>query len=172
MRGTKFFVGAAALAAATAFSGTASAANFPCSASPSPTPGAYGSCVFTGSAGVGFNILGIPGGTTSPTTDVFTLNLGTASTFTVSFTAGGITISSFTFNGNTITSPVYGQDYMFSVPTAGFYNLSVDAAGTGSYTGSFALAVPEPATWGMMIAGFALGGMALRRRRKPLEALA
>lgn len=171
MRGIKLLAGAAALAAATMFSGAASAANFPCSASPSPTPGAYGTCVFTGTSGVGFNLLGIPGGTTSPTTDSFGLTLGQG-WFDVNFTSVGVTISSFSFNGNTVFNPVYGQTYMFYVPTAGAYSLAVNAAGVGSYTGSFALAVPEPAMWGMMIGGFALCGAALRRRRKPLEALA
>lgn len=172
MRGIKLLAAAAALAAATAFSGTASAANFPCSVSPSPTPGSYGSCVFTGNSGVGFNILGLPGGTASPTTDSFGFTFSEPGYFTVSFTSAGVAISSFSFNGTTITSPVFGQIYGFAVPSAGPYSLSVNAAGFGSYTGSFALAVPEPAMWGMMIGGFALCGAALRRRRKPLEALA
>ena len=34
-----------------------------------------------------------------------------------------------------------------------------------TYVGSTAAAVPEPATWAMMLAGFATAGAALRRRR-------
>ena len=64
---------------------------------------------------------------------------------------------------------------------ASLFNFDNNAYGgdddTGSYiislTGASAApgAVPEPATWAMMIAGFAAAGMALRRRR-PVAALA
>ena len=30
-------------------------------------------------------------------------------------------------------------------------------------------AVPEPATWGMMIGGFAIAGVAMRRRKAPVR---
>ncbi len=36
----------------------------------------------------------------------------------------------------------------------------------GSYAGQFSIAgVPEPMTWGLMVAGFGMMGMAMRRRR-------
>jgi hypothetical protein len=46
---------------------------------------------------------------------------------------------------------------------------------TGAYSGTLnlqprAVAVPEPATWGMMLVGFAGVGFALRRRRRPVLA--
>ena len=42
----------------------------------------------------------------------------------------------------------------------------------GSYSGTINVqaAVPEPATWGMMLLGFGAMGMAMRRRRKPVLA--
>ena len=52
------------------------------------------------------------------------------------------------------------------------WNLSVDALtygarSTGSIYSQFAVAVPETATWGMMILGFGLMGGAMRRRSAP-----
>ena len=42
------------------------------------------------------------------------------------------------------------------------------SGGNGSYSGtlSFSSAVPEPATWAMMIIGFTGAGVAIRRRRR------
>ena len=60
---------------------------------------------------------------------------------------------------------------------AGTY--TIDVSGTlnssnGAYSGSFnvanAPAVPEPATWAMMLLGFGAVGMVIRRRRKPVLA--
>jgi len=51
-----------------------------------------------------------------------------------------------------------------------FVNGSV-AGPTGSYSGTINVqAVPEPATWAMMLIGFAGVGLALRRRRRPVLA--
>ncbi|MBA4012220.1 MAG: hypothetical protein C0481_10180 [Phenylobacterium sp.] len=41
--------------------------------------------------------------------------------------------------------------------------------GTWDFAGSSA-AVPEPSTWAMLITGFGLAGVAIRRRRQPLAA--
>lgn len=92
-------------------------------------------------------------------------------------TAGGIgTITVAAFNGNT---PTYTNTYTSSVP-AGYFN----GEGTVSFSAAFtrltltpatilaidnlavnAAAVPEPASWAMMIAGFGLAGGAIRRKR-------
>lgn len=51
--------------------------------------------------------------------------------------------------------------------------ISGTSGGAGSYSGTLAFAVPEPATWAMMISGFGIAGAALRaRRRKRPAALA
>ena len=52
------------------------------------------------------------------------------------------------------------------------WNLNVDALSyttrsTGSIYTQFAVAVPETATWGMMILGFGMMGGAMRRRSAP-----
>lgn len=61
---------------------------------------------------------------------------------------------------------------LFSVPLdpANFYVISIDGTGAASnslYNGNLsATAVPEPATWAMMLAGFGLIGFAMRRQRQ------
>jgi hypothetical protein len=59
--------------------------------------------------------------------------------------------------------------------SAGSHTITVGGTlnGTvGSYVGNFnvAAAVPEPATWAMMLLGFGAMGMVIRRRRKPVLA--
>jgi hypothetical protein len=53
---------------------------------------------------------------------------------------------------------------------AGTYTLHLEgsSAGQGSFGGNIAfVAVPEPATWGMMLLGFGVVGFAMRRRSRP-----
>lgn len=45
--------------------------------------------------------------------------------------------------------------------------ISGTSGGAGSYSGTLAFAVPEPATWAMMISGFGIAGVAVRRRKRP-----
>ena len=55
---------------------------------------------------------------------------------------------------------------------AGSYQLKYVGYGSGSFGGSVSFAaVPEPATWGMMLLGFAGIGMAMRRSRRRNGAL-
>jgi hypothetical protein len=51
-------------------------------------------------------------------------------------------------------------------------NVNGEGVGSGAYGGTvaFSPAVPEPATWALMIAGVALAGGALRLARRPLHA--
>lgn len=44
--------------------------------------------------------------------------------------------------------------------------ISGTSGGAGSYSGTLAFAVPEPATWAMMISGFGIAGVAVRARRR------
>lgn len=59
------------------------------------------------------------------------------------------------------------------VLTAGMHTIYVNgsvvgSSGDGSYSGVINLAaVPEPATWAMMLLGFGAVGFAMRRRRRP-----
>ncbi len=52
-----------------------------------------------------------------------------------------------------------------SITTAFFVTRGVGTAFQANVVGTFAAAVPEPATWAMMIAGFGMVGFAARRRR-------
>jgi hypothetical protein len=56
--------------------------------------------------------------------------------------------------------------------TFGAYIDSVDSvAGPGAIEFGISLGTPEPATWAMMLSGFGLVGLALRRRKPALAAL-
>jgi hypothetical protein len=64
--------------------------------------------------------------------------------------------------GTLMADTTYRFTYTFNTPTNG---------GTVSGNSSFYLAaVPEPATWAMMLIGFGGMGMAMRRRRRPVLA--
>lgn len=96
-------------------------------------------------------------------------------------------VSSITLNGNTIFSGpaggFTGSDWLNFGANSGFLNgnnlLQVNtvnlAQNGGNPTGvrvefleSSVAAVPEPSAWALMIAGFAMTGFAMRRRRKPM----
>ena len=66
------------------------------------------------------------------------------------------------------TYMLLGANGTFVAPTAGVLNLYYWDSNNGDNTGSIAFnigtAVPEPATWGMMILGFGAVGAGLRRR--------
>lgn len=90
-----------------------------------------------------------------------------------------INFTSITLNGNVI--PIIGSGT--AVEFAGISGISImngvqnilsityDSFGDGSYGGNLtftpAAAVPEPATWAMMLAGFGAIGFGMRRKRKP-----
>ncbi|WP_174275315.1 PEPxxWA-CTERM sorting domain-containing protein [Sphingomonas bacterium] len=73
--------------------------------------------------------------------------------------------STVTFNGLRWVGTINSYD---SGVTSRLYDLpsfSVTASGAAVINGSAAGAVPEPATWGMMVLGFGATGAALRRRK-------
>jgi hypothetical protein len=95
-------------------------------------------------------------------------------------------VTSIVLNGNTIFSGnaggFTGSDWFNFAANSGFVNganvLQVNAlnfAQSGGnpsglrveFTDSSVAAVPEPSVWALMIAGFAMTGFAMRRRRKP-----
>jgi hypothetical protein len=93
----------------------------------------------------------------------------------------GITFSLLTLNGQNLENHSAGNTQNFSLDdlfaTVGTQTLRLVGSGHGSYGGSISYAafggggnenpVPEPATWALMLGGFGVLGMAVRRQRKP-----
>lgn len=133
------------------------------------------SCTFIDNSGSASAFVG--GGKSA--TASFSILLPKAGGFEISLTAGkkGINFSNLVFDGVTIASPVAGTLYDFFVTKSGWYNVSFTATNTNttavsnSASYSFA-AVPEPAAWGLMIAGFGMAGASIRRRRNVRVAVA
>ena len=102
---------------------------------------------------------------TNPASTVTLLNVLTGQmvpldTGTYGGSAGSSTGSNYSLN--LTTNLAANTWYRF------FYTANMAKVGDISGTASFdAAAVPEPATWAMMLLGFAGIGMALRRRRNP-----
>ena len=128
----------------------------------------------------------MPGATTA-INDTFTFNLigsGLADAQVSTILLGGlanITFTSVSLDGNafTKTSTDPGPEtWALLSPIAlsnGTHTINVMGTLTGpngAYSGTLnvANAVPEPATWAMMLVGFAGVGFALRRRRRPVLA--
>ena len=83
---------------------------------------------------------------------------------------GTTLITSFNFAPG--TNFVVGQDFATTLGAGGTFTVTPSAGnvnftgGVGTVTSSVSAAVPETATWGMMIAGFGMMGAALRTRRR------
>lgn len=162
---------AAAAASAVTMVGSAQAATtFTCDTAASSV------CKFNGVTG-GFSDVIRKAGVTD--TDTFKLTFTQLGQFDLSLTAPNKSLSfvSFTFLGQTISPVLKGDSYSFDITKTGTYDLLVKTQNKGknplAYSGSFAFdAVPEPATWGMMIAGVGMAGASLRRRRSVRVAVA
>jgi hypothetical protein len=160
------FAAAALVGASFGVVGSANAAEFFCTPAP-------GQCSFDGTTGGYSNVKREAGETAS---DIFHILVDESGQLVLTFTTAKLTFDSASFAGVTFT-PVSGQEYLFNIATAGTYDLIVTASNTTNTTASYSgtidvAAVPEPAMWGMMIGGFAMGGAALRRRRATAVAIA
>jgi hypothetical protein len=84
-----------------------------------------------------------------------------------------VDFSSVTLNGTAFTTLLSGvvEARYLTLPVSGgeqTINVTGTSGGNASYAGTLAFAVsaiPEPATWAMMVGGFGLVGNAMRRRR-------
>lgn len=75
------------------------------------------------------------------------------------------TANSITFTGPPGTDMFEGEDY--------FVNIMLNPGGSGSaFNGAWTGTIPEPATWAMMLAGFAGLGLAGWRRARPAASVA
>lgn len=113
-------------------------------------------------------------------TETATFNLGdgfTSGTLsTLSDAGGGVNITSATFNDAAFDlGTLFGQTFgaLALTPTSdGEQTLTVtgtNTGGTSTFAGTLAftpLAVPEPAAWAMMVAGFGAVGYSLRGRSR------
>lgn len=106
----------------------------------------------TGNAGVAIGFTGLPLGATSGNINLL-LDLTQASTFRASF---------ITASGGTVD---LARQRLFTNLDAGqvYFNLHTVSFPSGEIRGNLA-AVPETATWAMMVLGFGVVGGAMRRR--------
>jgi hypothetical protein len=115
----------------------------------------------------------IPVGTFTDTIDFSVPSSGTSDVGIIFLKLkSGLTNLSASFNGAPITftpSGVYLAGGLSALVSTGPQQIKIsgDSNGTGSYSGTvgFSSAVPELATWLMMIAGVGFTGHALRRRK-------
>jgi hypothetical protein len=159
MISTKRLIAATALAVTTiGFAGTANASTYLCN----PAPGA---CSFDGATG-GFG--NIKRAAKQSASDTFKILFPSAGVATLTFTTAKLTFGTTTFDGLTFT-PVAGQAYIFNIAAAGTYDLIAKVTNAtksvSAYSGTIDFAaVPEPAGWALMLGGFGLAGLAVRRR--------
>lgn len=162
-------IAAATAAGALGMAGTAQAATLVCADS------AAAVCSFDGSGG-GWNNLKVAKNTT--VAQSFNLLLTKAGTLNVSITSTYLDLVSISFGGVTLSNLTKGVAYAFDVtPSNVAQVLTVTMKNTknAAYGYSSQLdfaAVPEPAAWGLMIAGFGMAGGAIRRRRPARVAVA
>jgi choice-of-anchor C domain-containing protein len=116
---------------------------------------------------VSFYVSGNPDNGQTPNPKTATLTLGSSSNL-VSYT-----LTAANNAGNMLWQQV---SYSFVADNTGTALLRLASNSDDAYglaVDSFAIsAVPEPATWGMMIVGFGIAGVAVRRRRSDRAALA
>lgn len=123
------------------------------------------STTFAGSNRVGFtNVAGTFTGVSGSTNVASSITFGTGAFGALGLSATGFGFGSFAgprlFNGST-TSPIFNL---------GTFSLGQVMTGAGTGGGRLTIseapvsAVPEPATWAMMILGFGMVGYSMRRR--------
>lgn len=162
-------IAAATAAGAISMAGTAQAATFTCA------DNAASVCSFDGASGGWNNVKVAKNATVSQT---FELVLAQPGTLNVSITSTFLDLVSISFGGVTLTGLTKGVPYAFAVTpsnVAQILTVTMKNTKNAAYGYSSQLdfaAVPEPAAWGLMIAGIGMAGGALRRRRIARVAIA
>ncbi|NJC34016.1 hypothetical protein GGR88_001490 [Sphingomonas jejuensis] len=106
-------------------------------------------------------------------TGIVYLDIGSVDTYntiTLNFVGGG----SQSFTGSQIANPANGSQsspilnarFAFNGQGQLIQSISFASSQNSLEVDNIAVSVPEPATWGMMIAGFGIVGASLRRRRQ------
>lgn len=99
----------------------------------------------------------------------FSLYVTGTENVTLSIFDGATLLGSASTGGPNFVS-VGSPNFLLSLSGAHITNATVSAANANSFViddVSFSGGVPEPATWAMMIGGFAATGLVMRRRRRP-----
>ena len=99
------------------------------------------------------------------TINIYSSNSAASLVDSVSFGSTTAGVSRNLSNGGTFVASSLGDAYG-SVESTLASNSTRDLANPGRYPAAPTAAVPEPATWAMMIGGFALLGASVRRTRK------
>ncbi len=139
---------------------------------------------FNGTTGTYGNNLVVANTGGNTFSNVFTITLARAGTLSADIATTAVNkATNINFGSVTITGPSFAvaKGYQFISGgaseyralsaidvAAGVYTILVSGTtgSTSSFSGSFAFAaVPEPATWALMIFGMGMTGVALRRRR-------
>ncbi|WP_294258385.1 PEPxxWA-CTERM sorting domain-containing protein [uncultured Sphingomonas sp.] len=162
-------IAAATAAGALTMAGTAQATTVVC------VDSAAAVCSFDGFGG-GWNNVKVAKKSTA--TQSFALTLNAPGTLNVTISSTYLDLISLEFGGVKLTGITKGDTYTFAVTpsnTPQLLTVVMKNPKTKDYGYSAQLdfaAVPEPAAWGLMIAGFGMAGGALRRRRTPRVAIA
>jgi len=141
----------------------------------------------TTNAGVDFSIGFSDSGVSNPFNELLVFTNSLAGSYSITLTSVGVGGNDADFDAVYLTGgSIIGQldipELMASSDPleifaklgfglgAGTYTLHLEgtSTGDGAFGGNVAfVAVPEPATWGMMLLGFGAIGFAIRRRRRP-----
>ena len=125
-----------------------------------------------------FNVPGIGTGTTTTAGVSFFTSTQQGGLAINGLPAGALPFDGGTFqikNTVLVTNPNFTGANRLPIYRLGTFQLSTQAQNSSptrpvdNYTVQIAV-VPEPATWGLMIAGFAVTGLGLRRRARPITA--
>jgi hypothetical protein len=162
-------IAAATAAGALTMAGTAQATTVVC------VDSAAAVCSFDGSGG-GWNNVKVAKKSTA--TQSFALTLPAPGELHISISSFYLDLVSLSFGGVTLTGLTKGDVYTFAVTpsnTPQLLTVVMKNTKTKDYGYSAQLdfaPIPEPAAWGLMIAGFGMTGGALRRRRTARVAIA
>jgi hypothetical protein len=146
-----------------------------------PSPGSPGVLSSYGAGSGSFAGISCAGGSCGSIQDILSLAVGPDSIPSFFILTGGNNVSPITFDLTAITGINRSTPNFLDVTASGIFNWDgfaptpgiFEFSAQGNNVTSFSLsaqAVPEPATWALMLLGFAGIGFAMRRRTRPVLA--